>query len=324
MFKFNPIQPLLWAALAAAAACANPALAQDWPKAKPITLTVAFAPGSSTDIVARLVGPKMAESLGHAVVIENKPGAGGNIGAQLIKRAAPDGYNLLVVSVAFAVNPSLYASAGYDPLQDFAPVALGPSTPNIITVHPSVPVNNIREFIAYAKKEKLAYASSGIGTTTHLSMERIKMATGIDVTHVPYQPAQAIGAVVAGQTQASSTSMPPAVPQVKAGRLRALAVTSAQRSPALPDVPTLREAGFAEFDDLTWFAFLAPAGTPPAVVARLNAEINKAMEAPEVAAKFAEQGLSVRRNTPAEFNAFLRAEIPKWAQAVKDSGAKAE
>jgi tripartite-type tricarboxylate transporter receptor subunit TctC len=321
MFKFTRVALALLTATAVAAASAQ---AQEWPKAKPITLTVAFAPGSSTDIVARLVGQKMAESLGQSVVVENKPGAGGNIGAGQVKRATPDGYNLLVVSVAFAVNPSLYANAGYDPLVDFAAVALGPSTPNIITVHPSVPVNNIKEFIAYAKKEKLAYASSGIGTTTHLSMERVKMAAGLDITHVPYQPAQAIGAVVAGQTQASSTSMPPAVPQIRAGKLRALAVTSAQRSPALPDVPTMRESGFADFDDLTWFAFFAPAGTPPAVVARLNAEINKAMEAPDVAAKFAEQGLSARRNTPAEFSAFLRAEIPKWAQAVKDSGAKAE
>ena len=327
MFKFtgSTAAAVATAALAATAAfVAAPAAAQEWPKAKPITFTVAFAPGSSTDIVARTVGQKVTESLGQTVVVENKPGAGGNIGAQLIKRAAPDGYNILVVSVAFAVNPSLYASAGYDPLVDFAPVALGPSTPNIITVHPSVPVNNIRELIAHAKKEKLAYASSGIGTTTHLSMERVKMASGIDITHVPYQPAQAIGAVVAGQTQVSSTSMPPAVPQIKAGKLRALAVTSAQRSSALPDVPTMNESGFSDFDDLTWFAFLAPAGTPPAIVARLNAEINKAMEAPDVAAKFAEQGLTARRNTAAEFAAYLKSEIPKWAKAVKDSGAKAE
>ena len=321
MREFRWKSPALATVLALAI---TPAAAQEWPKAKPITFTVAFAPGSSTDIVARTVGQKVTESLGQTVVIENKPGAGGNIGAQLIKRAAPDGYQILVVSVAFAVNPSLYANAGYDPLVDFAPVALGPSTPNIITVHPSVPVNNIKELIAHAKKEKLAYASSGIGTTTHLSMERIKIASGIDVTHVPFQPAQAIGAVVAGQTQVSSTSMPPAVPQVKAGKLRALAVTSAQRSSALPDVPTMNESGFSDFDDLTWFAFLAPAGTPPAVVARLNAEINKAMEAPDVAAKFAEQGLTARRNSVAEFTAYLKSEIPKWAKAVKDSGAKAE
>jgi len=191
-------------------------------------------------------------------------------------------------------------------------------------VHPSVPVNSVKELVAHAKKEKLSYASSGIGTTTHLSMERMKIATGVDIAHVPYQPAQAIGAVLAGHTQVSSTSMPPAVPQVKAGKLKALAVTSAQRSPALPDVPTMNESGFSDFDDLTWFAFFAPAGTPPAIVERLNAEINKAMESPDVVAKFAEQGLSSRRNSVAEFGTYLRAEVPKWAKAVKDSGAKAD
>jgi tripartite-type tricarboxylate transporter receptor subunit TctC len=322
MLKLNRITAALTACLAASLTAA-PAVAQDWPKAKPITFTVAFAAGSSTDIVARTVGQKVSESLGQSVVIDNKPGAGGTIGAQLVKRAPADGYNILVISVSYAVNPSLYANAGYDPLLDFMPVALGPSTPNIFTVHPSVPVNNVRELIAYAKKEKLSYASSGIGTTTHLSMERMKVASGVDITHVPYQPAAAIGAVVAGHTQVSSTSMPPAVAQIKSGKLRALAVTSAQRSPALPDVPTMNESGFSDFDDLTWFAFFAPAGTPPAVVARLNAEINKAMEAPDVAAKFAEQGLSSRRNTVAEFTAYLKAEIPKWAKAVKDSGATA-
>ena len=321
MFKLK----LTWiSATLATLLLALPAAAQEWPQAKPITFTVAFGPGSSTDIVARTIGQKVSDALGQSVVIENKPGAGGNIGAQLIKRAAPDGYNILVISVSVAVNPSLYPNAGYDTLVDFAPVALGPSTPNIITVHPSVPVNSVKELIAYAKKEKLSYASSGIGTTTHLSMERMKIATGMDITHVPYQPAAAIGAVVAGHTQVSSTSMPPAVPQVRSGKLRALAVTSAQRSPALPDVPTMNESGFSDFDDLTWFGFFAPAGTPPAVVARLNAEINKAMEAPDVVARFAEQGLSSRRNSQAEFITFLKAEMPKWAKAVKDSGAKAE
>ena len=322
MLKLNRTTAALTACLAASLTAA-PAMAQDWPKAKPITFTVAFAAGSSTDIVARTVGQKVSESLGQSVVIDNKPGAGGTIGAQLVKRAPADGYNILVISVSYAVNPSLYANAGYDPLLDFMPVALGPSTPNIFTVHPSVPVGSVKELIAYAKKEKLSYASSGIGTTTHLSMERMKVASGVDITHVPYQPAAAIGAVVAGHTQVSSTSMPPAVAQIKSGKLRALAVTSAQRSPALPDVPTMNESGFSDFDDLTWFAFFAPAGTPPAVVARLNAEINKAMEAPDVAAKFAEQGLSSRRNTVAEFTAYLKAEIPKWAKAVKDSGATA-
>src|SRR6266581_8174432 len=309
---------------AALAALAAPALAQEWPKQRPVQFIVAFGPGSTTDIVGRLVAQKLGESLGQTVVVENKPGAGGNIGAQFVKRAAPDGYTVLVISVAYAVNPSLYASAGYDPLKDFAPVILGPSTPNIITVHPSVKANNLPELIALARKEKLAYASSGIGTTTHLSMERIKMATGVDITHVPYQPAQAVTAAVAGQTQISSTSMPPAVPQIKAGKLRPIAVTSAQRSPAIPDVPTVNEQGFKDFDDLTWFGFFAPAGTPAEVASRLNSEINRILEMPDIKEKLGQFGLDSRHNASAEFAVFIREEIPKWAHAVQVSGAKAD
>jgi tripartite-type tricarboxylate transporter receptor subunit TctC len=312
------------AVLSAFALVAGPAAAQDWPRQKAVTVVVGFGPSSSTDIVARLVAAKMGESLGQSVVVENKPGAGGNIAAQQVKRAAPDGYTLLATSVAFAVNPSLYANAGFDALKDFAPVALAASTPNIITVHPSVPANNLAELIELARKEKLAYASSGIGTTTHLSMERLKTAAQIDITHVPYQPAQAVGAAVAGQTQISSTSMPPAVPQVKSGKLRPIAVTSAQRSPALPDVPTMNEQGMKNFDDLTWIAFFAPAGTPPELVARLNAEVNKALQSPEVKEKLVGLGFDVKPQSAAEFGTFLRAEVAKWAQAVKDSGAKVD
>ena len=306
------------------AALALPTLAQEWPKQKPVQFIVAFGPGSTTDIVGRLVAQKLGESLGQSFVVENRPGAGGNIGAQFVKRAAPDGYTVLVISVAVAVNPSLYANAGYDPLKDFAPVILGPSTPNIITVHPSVQASNLQELIALARKEKLAYASSGIGTTTHLSMERIKTATGVDITHVPYQPAQAVTAAVAGQTQISSTSMPPAVPQIKAGKLRPIAVTSAQRSAALPDVPTVNEQGFRDFDDLTWIGFFLPAGTSAEVVNRLNGEINRVVELPDVKDRLSQNGLTHKRNSPAEFAAFIREEIPKWAKAVKDSGAKAD
>lgn len=320
----TPMRILLATLAAALLGAHGAAQAQDWPKQRPIQFVVAFGPGSTTDIVARLVGQKLGEALGQSVVIENKPGAGGNIAAQQVKRAAPDGYTMLVISVAYAVNPSLYANAGYDPYKDFAPVVLGPSTPNIITVHPSVPANNLQELIALARKEKLAYASSGIGTTTHLSVERLKIATGVDITHVPYQPAQAVTAVVSGQTQMSSTSMPPAVPQIKAGKLRAIAVTSAQRSPALPDVPTVNEQGFRDFDDLTWIGFFAPAGTPPELVNRINAEINRIVELPDVKDKLAQNGLSSRPNTPAEFAEFIRAEVPKWAKAVKDSGAKVD
>ena len=297
--------------------------AQEWPRQKPVTLLVGFAPASSTDIVARLVQPKLAEALGQNVVVENRPGAGGNVASQAVKRAAPDGYTILVTSVAFAVNPSLYASAGYE-VADFVPVALGPSTPNILTVNPSVPARTLQELIELARKQPLSYASSGIGTTTHLSMERIKTAAKVDITHVPYQPAAAVGAAVAGHTPMSSTSLPPAVPQVKAGKVRPIAVTSAQRSAALPDVPTVNEQGFSGFDDLTWFGFFAPAGTPPAVVARLNAEINKALEAPDTKEKLAAQGFDWKRSSPADFAAFLRDEVAKWARAVKDSGAKAD
>ncbi len=315
------VNMLIGAACALACAAAS---AQEWPKQRPVTLVVGFGPSSTTDIVARLAAQKLTETLGQSFVVENRPGAGGNIAAQQVKRATPDGYTLYVTSVAYAVNPSLYANAGYDPFKDFVFLALGPSTPNIITVNPSVPANNLQELIALAKKQPLSYASSGIGTTTHLSMERIKTATGADITHVPYQPAQAVGAAVAGHTQISSTAMPPAVPQVKAGKVKPIAVTSAQRSPALPDVPTVNEQGFKDFDDLTWIGFFAPAGTPPELVTRINAEINRAMEAPDVKEKLAQQGLEFRRTTPAEAAAFLKTEVPKWAQAVKDSGAKAE
>jgi tripartite-type tricarboxylate transporter receptor subunit TctC len=309
--------------LAVALAMTAPfAVAQDWPKQKPVQLVVGFAPGSSTDIVARVIAQKLTETLGQSVVVENKGGAGGNVAAMLVKNSAPNGYTLLITSVAFAVNPSLYPNAGYDPFKDFAAVILAASTPNIITVNPAVPAKNLAELIALARKETMSYASSGIGTTTHLSVERLKTAAKVDITHVPYQPAQAVNAAVAGHTPIASTSMPPAVPQVKAGKLRAIAVTSAARSPALPDVPTVSEQGYPGFDDLTWFGIFAPAGMPPDIVTRLNADINKILEMADVREKFAQLALDSSRNSPAEFTTFLRSEVPKWAQAVKDSGAK--
>jgi tripartite-type tricarboxylate transporter receptor subunit TctC len=309
---------------AALALFAAQSLAQDWPQLKPIHIVVGFAPASTTDLVARLVAPKLSEALGQSVIVENKPGAGGNVAAQQVKRAAPDGYTLYVTSVAYAVNPSLYASAGYDPFNDFIPVILGPSTPNIITVNPAVPAKNLKELVELARRETLSYASSGVGTTTHLSVERIKMAAKVDITHVPYQPAQAVGAAVAGHTQISSTSMPPAVAHVKAGRVRAIAVTSAQRSPALPEVPTVNEQGYSGFDDLTWTAFFVPAGMPQELVNRLNSEVNRALSASDVQERLALLGLEWKANTSGEFAAFLRQEVQKWAKAVKDSGAKAD
>jgi tripartite-type tricarboxylate transporter receptor subunit TctC len=315
------VQPL---AFLLAALVALPALAQDWPKGHTVHIVVGFAPASTTDLVARLVAPKLSEAIGQSVIVENKPGAGGNLGAQQVKRAAADGYTLFLTSVAYAVNPSLYANAGYDPFTDFVPIILGPSTPNIITVNPALPAKNLQELVALARKEKLSYASSGVGTTTHLSMERIKMATGIEITHVPYQPAQAVGAAVAGHTQISSTSMPPAVTHVRAGRVRPIAVTSAERSPALPEVPTVNEQGFTGFDDLTWTGFFAPAGIASELANRLNSEINRALSAPDVQEKLAQLGLEWKANTAGEFAAFLRSEVGKWSKAVRESGARAD
>lgn len=296
----------------------------EWPKAKPVTLLVAFAPGASSDIVARSLTQKLNELTGGNFVVENRGGAGGNIASAQVKRAAPDGYTILVHSVAFAVNPSLYADAGYDALKDFVPVALGPKTPNIFTANPSVAAKTLPELVEAAKKSPFSYASSGIGTTTHLSMERLKMAAKVDIVHVPYQPAAAVNAVVAGHTQIASTSMPPAVPMIKSGKLKAIAVTSATRSPLLPDVPSITEFGYKEFDDYTWFGFFAPAGTPNDVVVKLNAALNRAMASAEVVERFAQLGMASAPNNTLEFSNFLKAEVPKWAAVVKSSGAKAD
>jgi tripartite-type tricarboxylate transporter receptor subunit TctC len=296
----------------------------EWPKAKPVTLLVAFAPGASSDIVARSLTQKLNELTGGNFVVENRGGAGGNIASAQVKRAAPDGYTILVHSVAFAVNPSLYADAGYDALKDFVPVALGPKTPNIFTVNPSVAAKTLPELVEAAKKSPFSYASSGIGTTTHLSMERLKMAAKVDIVHVPYQPAAAVNAVVAGHTQIASTSMPPAVPMIKSGKLKAIAVTSATRSPLLPDVPSITEFGYKEFDDYTWFGFFAPAGTPNDVVVKLNAALNRAMASAEVVERFAQLGMASAPNNTLEFSNFLKAEVPKWAAVVESSGAKAD
>ena len=324
MNQWLPTLKTITAAALAALLCVSASAQSDWLKAKPVTLVVAFAPGASTDIVARALTQKLSEITGGNFIVENKGGAGGNIASGQVKRAAPDGYTILVHSVAFAVNPSLYADAGYDALKDFMPVALGPKTPNIFTVNPSVPVNTLPQMVETAKKSPFSYASSGIGTTTHLSMERLKSAAKVDIVHVPYQPAAAINAVVAGHTQIASTSMPPAVPMIKAGKLKALAVTSATRSPLLPDVPSITEFGYKEFDDYTWFGFFAPVGTPPSIVEKLNAALNRAMESADTVEKFAQLGMASNHNSTSEFGNFLKAEVPKWAAVVKSSGAKAD
>ena len=292
---------------------------------KPIKLLVAFAPGSSTDIVARLVADPLAASLGQPVVVENKPGAGGNIATQAVMNAPADGYTLLFHSVAYSVNPSLYANAGYDALNDLQPVALGGVTPNLIYVHPDVKARNLAELIALAKTGKMAYASSGIGTTTHLGAELLfRVLAKVDVTHVPFQPAAATNAVVSGQVPIASTSMPPAVPFAKTGKVRPIAVMSPKRSPALPDVPTVAESGYKDFEASTWFIVAAPAKTPGPVLDLLNAEINKALATKAVQDRFEALSLEAQRLDRPALRRYLEGEVAKWGRLVKDYGIKAE
>jgi tripartite-type tricarboxylate transporter receptor subunit TctC len=305
------------------AALAGAALAQSYPE-RPVRIIVAFPPGASTDIVARLVAAKLGDALGQNVVVENRPGAGGNIGSQTARRANPDGYTLLMNSSAIAVNVSLYRTPGYA-ITDFVPVLQGPTTPNLISVHPSVKANSLKELIALAKSTPMSYASSGTGTTPHLDMEMIfRSLSKVDITHVPYAPATAVTAVAGNQVPIGCTSMPPAVPHVQSGRVRPIAVTTIARSPILPNVPTVAESGFAGFDDHTWFSFFAPAGTPPAIVGRLNKEITRILQQPDIKERLDAQSLVFAPNTPQQFAATLRAEVKRYAVMVKESGARAD
>lgn len=311
------------AAVAATAIPVRPVAAQDYPN-RPIRIIVAFPPGASTDIVARLVGQRLADAWGQNVVIENRPGAGGNIGSQIARRANPDGYTLMMNSSAFAVNVSLYRTPGYA-MSDFIPVLQGPTTPNLISVHPSVKVTTLKELISLARTSPMSYASSGTGTTPHLDMEVLfRSMSKIDITHVPYGPAQAVTAVVGNQVPVACTSMPPAVPHVQAGRLRPIAVTTAERSRVLPKVPTVAESGFPGFDDYTWFSFFAPAGTPSAIVTKLNQEVTRILQLPEVKARLDALSLEFTPNTPAQFAARLKAEVKNYEKVVRESGTRVD
>ena len=290
---------------------------------KPIRFVVAFAPGSSTDIVARLIAEQMSASLGQPVIVENKPGAGGNIATQGVMNGPADGHTLLFHSVAYAVNPSLFSNAGYDAVKDLQAVALAGFTPNLLYVHPDVKANNLPELLALARNGKLAYASSGNGTTTHLGAEWLfRGLAKVDVTHVPFQPAAATNAVVSGQVPIASTSMPPAVPFAKAGKVRPIAVMSLKRSPALPDVPTVAELGYKDFEANTWFAVFAPAKTPPAVLDLLNAEINKAQAVKSVQERFDNLSLEAGRMDRPALRRYVEGEVGKWGQLVKDLNIK--
>jgi tripartite-type tricarboxylate transporter receptor subunit TctC len=292
---------------------------------KPIRFVVAFAPGSSTDIVARLIAEQVSASLGQPVFVENKPGAGGNIATQGVMNGPADGYTLLFHSVAYAVNPTLFGNAGYDAVKDLQAVALAGFTPNLLYVHPDVKANNLPELLALARNGKLAYASSGNGTTTHLGAEWLfRGLAKVDVTHVPFQPAAATNAVVSGQVPIASTSMPPAVPFAKTGKVRPIAVMSLKRSPALPDVPTVAELGYKDFEANTWFAVFAPAKTPTAVLDLLNAEINKAQAVKSVLERFDTLSLEPGRMDRATLRRYVESEVLKWGRLVKELNIKVQ
>ena len=314
-------------ALACAAfAFAASAVAQGYP-AKPVKIIVAFTAGGTTDIMARTVGQRLTEKLGQPFVIENKPGAGGNIGTELVVRSPADGYTLIVNSVGpMAVNATLYGNLPYNPLTDLVPIVQIADVPNVLVVHPSLGVKDMEGFLAYAKKNtgKLNYGSTGIGTSAHLSSYMLASRAGFEATHIPYKGAEAVKDLLAGRLQFMFATIPSVISQIKAGNLVAVAVTSVKPSRSLPGVPTVAEKGFPGFEAGSWFGFFGPKGTPPEVVATLNKAVNEIVMEKDVEARMVEQGADPVDRTPERFGAFVKSEHDKWAKVVKESGAKVE
>ena len=313
------------AALAAALAAAPlPALAQAYP-AKPVRIVVPFSSGTAADIVARQLGPRLAEIWGQNVVIENQMGAGGVVGAATVAKAAPDGYTLLMAGINHVINPSLYKDVPYDTQRDFKPIARVAVAPLAIIANPSLAANTIPELVALAKAnpKALHYGSGGNGSVTHLSFELLKVKAGIDMTHVPYKGiAQMMTDILGNQIPLGSPAAASAVPQVKAGKLKALAVTSLKRSSVLPDVPTVAEAGYPDYDVSAWNGLLAPARTPDEIVAKIHADVAKVAQSREFIDQLRTQAMEVELMGPSEFRAYLAAELDKWSKLVKDTGAK--
>jgi len=295
---------------------------------RPVKLVIPFPPGGPLDIIGRAIAQKASEDWGQSVVVDNRPGAGGNIGADLVAKSPPDGYTILMGALStHAVNPSLYGTMPYDAVKDFAPISLVAVTPNVLVVNASLPVSSAKEFVAYAKANsgKLAFGSGSNGSAGHLAGELFKVDTGTDIVHVPYKGgAPATQALLAGDTQFMFDNLANAMPQVKAGKLKALAVTTALRSKLAPELPTMAEAGLAGFDISTWFGLLAPAGTPKDVIAKWNAEVTKILNSPDMRERLTAQGAEPAPTTPEQFAAFIQSEIPKYARIVKISGAKVD
>lgn len=321
------ILSLALTALLAALPIAGGASAQTAYPSRPVRVIVPFVAGGTTDIFARLVSDRLSQALGQQFVVENRGGAGGNIGTDAVAKATPDGYTLVMGTVGtHAINSSLYARMPFDPLTDFEPVAFTAGVPNLMVVSPkTVKATTVAEFVAEAKARKFNMASSGNGTSIHLSGEMFKGAAGVDMVHVPYRGSgPAINDLVGGQVDVMFDNLPSCIEQVRAGNLRALAVTSATHSPAIPDAPTLAESGYPGFDATSWFALFAPKGTPEAITEKLNAEVRKALQTEDLKKRFADLGGDIRLLGRAELMAYVRAEHAKWAAAVKASGAKLE
>ena len=319
----------LLASLAVAAAGALPlgALAQNFPT-KPITIIVPFSAGGTTDILARIVGQGLTTELGQSVVVDNKPGAGGNIGGSLAAKAAADGYTLFMGTVGtHAINQSLYKKMPFDPVKDFAPLSRVATVPNLLVAHPSQPFKTVKEMIAYAKANpgKITFGSPGSGASPRVSGELFKSMTGTDLLHIPYKgSAPAMTDLLGGQTSVMFDNMPSAIQHVRSGKLRPIAVTTAKRSPELPDVPTIAEAGVPGYEATSWFGMFAPAGTPKPVLDKLHAALIKVLNQADVKKKIAEQGGDVVAETPDQFAAFIQAESVMWGKVVKESGATAD
>jgi tripartite-type tricarboxylate transporter receptor subunit TctC len=311
---------------AAAAAASGGALAQAWPS-KPIHYIVPFPPAGATDITARIAADKISGPLGQPVIVENRPGAAGNVGTEFVAKAAPDGYTILQCTVAQSISQTLYAKLNYDLEKDLVPVAMIALVPNVMEVNPSVPAKSVAEFIALAKSKpgKINYASSGSGTSIHMSAEMFMMMTGVKMVHVPYKGSgPALADLVGGQVDVMFDNLTSSIGFIKSGKLRALAITSATRYPELPDLPTMQEAGVPGYEATAWFGILAPKGTPKNVIVRINTEINKALAQADVKEKLAQQGAVASAWTPGQFGDFIHNEIAKWGKVVRASGAKVE
>jgi len=299
----------------------------DYPQ-RTIRMLVGFAPGGGTDVMARLFGQRFTEAWGQNVVVDNRVGAGGNIASEIAARAAPDGHTLLMAVSSVVINESLYRRIGYSTVRDFAPVSLASVSTNVITAHPSLPTQNVREMLALARQKpgELTYASPGNGQASHLAMELLASMAGVKLVHVPFNGGgPSVVAALAGQTQLLTASLPTALPHIRSGKLRALGITGAARTPLAPDLPTIAEgAGLAGYDANVWYGLLAPAGTPPAVVAKLNAEMGRVLQQKEVRERFATLGFEPAHNTSAAFAALIRDDLAKWARVVRDSGARAD